>query len=306
MIQKLERRQCSLIVRPSLNRQRALPRRRAQHQRRKAFSPMRRQPQPLQSRRSQNDRVHLPLGQLPQSRVHVPAKLHARHIRPLRPATAPAAAGCSSQCAPRAAAPQSSRYSTETNASRGSTRSGIAAIVNGVASSVGRSFKLCTARSMRPCVQRLLDLLREHPLRIRLCSAHLGERHMLHRIAERANNLDRRLRAPPHAADPQCDSPATAPAATRASQCAARPSPHPMLSCLWDSSCSQRSAYRALGLRCLTRCPYPCPAPSPVPPCRPQRSSLSRIRGRTSPESPPAPLHLRPAPPTSAPAGAYA
>jgi hypothetical protein len=44
-----------------------------------------------------------------------------------------------------------------------------------------------------PREQRFLDLLREHPLRIAIRCADFGKRHVLHRVAQRLNNLDRDL-----------------------------------------------------------------------------------------------------------------
>jgi hypothetical protein len=77
-----------------------------------------------------------------------------------------------------------------------------------------------------PVVQRLFDLLREHPLRIAL-AADFRERHMLHRIAERFNNLDRDLM--PRAAQPirnviRLPQRQLRPPRTNAQHCACRPS----------------------------------------------------------------------------------
>ncbi len=149
VIEKGERFEGGGIAGSRLNRESALSGSGAQHQRREALAPVLREPEALQAGGSENDRVHLAFGQLAQSRIDVTRS--SRHSTSGRSAF-------SCACRRRLLVPMRAfcgsasklAWFTETKASRGSTRSGIAAIVNGAASSVGRSFRLCTARSIRP------------------------------------------------------------------------------------------------------------------------------------------------------------
>ena len=151
-----------------------------------------RQSQPLQPRRRQDDRVHLALSQLAQPRVHIAAKLHARHIRPLR--------------LQLRLPPQTARSDAR------SLRQRLEALILHRNKRIPRIDTLRDRRNRKrrgqlcrqilqtmhgqidaPRIQRLLDLFREHPLRIAIRRADLGKRHMLHRVAQRLDDLDRNL-----------------------------------------------------------------------------------------------------------------
>ena len=85
IVEKRNRRNRCRIVLARLDPQRPLPRRRAKILSAPAVSP---HPlglfQPVQSRRGQQNRIHLPFGQLAQPRIHIAAKLYRLNVRPQR------------------------------------------------------------------------------------------------------------------------------------------------------------------------------------------------------------------------------
>ena len=141
IVQERNRRNRSRIVLPRLDPQRSLPRRRAKILRLQPLPHPLRLLEAIEPRRGQQNRIHLPLGQLAQPRVHIAGRSAfncARRRWLLVPTRAPR--GKSASLA----------YFTDTNTSLGSTLLGVAASAKGSGSSVGKSFKECTARSTLP------------------------------------------------------------------------------------------------------------------------------------------------------------
>ena len=85
IIERLQRSMDHSITRPALNCQRALPGCGTQHLRRKPLTDGSRLLQPVKPGGCQDNCICLPLPQLGQARVHIPAKLNVFKIGPPRP-----------------------------------------------------------------------------------------------------------------------------------------------------------------------------------------------------------------------------
>ena len=213
-----------------------------------------REPEPAQACRGEDQRVVLAGIELAQPRVEVAADRResrpGKQPRELRDAADAARADrrraakqrdeISSVSTVRLSAGHSSVVSGfsrtgSTTASRGSSRGSTPPMASPSGSTAGMSLLLCTARSISPREQRVLDLLDEQPL-----AADLGQRRILQPIAGGLDHDDARRRAAAARRSPRRrGSPATARAGCLACRAGARSGRGTMVSSRTASSAAR-------------------------------------------------------------------
>ncbi len=181
-----------IVVAASLHRERALTGRREQSSGSSTSLIVRLETEPLQSREREQDGVNLALP-APSRAASARCRECPRSSDPAAPpraAHAAAATTCRRERPPARSA--SVTPGAPTSTSRGSSRSSTAPIARSAGSSVGRSFRLCTARSMAPVRSPSSSSRVKMPL-----SPIFDKRDAGHAIAERGDRhaLDARARA---------------------------------------------------------------------------------------------------------------